>query len=141
MTVEKWLLMPLFLHVVLITWVGLFSIRARIASVAAGETKVKNIALNPGAWPDKVRKLGNNFDNQFDLPWLWYAVCAFIIITFKTDLVAVVLSWSFLASRIVHAYIHTGSNTVRYRMYAYLVGFALVFAMWAWFGIRFYMIG
>ena len=141
MTTEQLLLLPLFLHVVLITWVGVRSIRARVVSVMAGETKLKNIALNSGAWPDKVRKLGNNFDNQFDVPWLWYAVCAFLLITSKADFVSVVLSWGFFVSRVVHTYVHTGSNTVLHRMYAFLVGFALVFVMWAWFGIRFYVIG
>jgi hypothetical protein len=141
MTVEKWLLLPLFLHVALISWVGICSIRARISSVVSGETKLRNIALNSGAWPDNVRKLGNNFDNQFDVPWLWYIVCAFMMFTLKTDVFGAVLSWGFFVSRVVHTYIHTGSNAVRQRMYAYLVGFALVFAMWAWFGIRFYVIG
>lgn len=135
------LLAPLFLHLLLITIVGTRNLLGRIQSVRSGETKLSNIALSSAAWPERLRKLGNNFDNQFDIPWLWYSVCAFMIITSKVDVFAVILSWGFLVSRVAHSYIHTGSNVIRYRMYSYLLGFILVFLMWVWFGLRLYVIG
>ncbi len=141
MTIEQWLLLPLFLHVALLTWVGVFTIRARVASVLGGETKLKNIALNTGAWPDDVRKLSNNFNNQFELPTIWYAVCGLLLVTGKADWVGVGLSWAFIVARLAHSFVHTGSNNVPLRMRAYLASFAAVFAMWIWFAIRLYVIG
>ena len=141
MLIEKWLLLPLFLHVALIVWVGVRTIRARIASVLGGETKLKAIALNTEAWPDAVRKLGNNFNNQFELPTIWYAVCGLLLITGKADWIGVGLSWVFLVARVLHSIVHTGSNTVPLRMRAFLASVAAVVAMWVWFAIRLYMIG
>ena len=141
MTLEQWLLLPLFLHVALILWVGVRTIRARITSVMGGETKLKTIALNTEAWPDDVRKLGNNFNNQFELPTIWYAVCGLLLITDKADWIGVGLSWAFLVARVLHSIVHTGSNNVPLRMRAFLASVAAVVAMWVWFAIRLYVIG
>jgi hypothetical protein len=141
MTQTQLLLLPLFLHVLLITAVGFVSVRARIRSVRGGKTRLKDIALGTAAWPDKVRQLGNNFDNQFDVPMLWYACCALLAATRLADWISVILSWLFLFSRIAHTLIHTGSNYVPARMRIFLAGFGIVFAMWAWFGLRLFVIG
>ncbi len=141
MTQIQLLLLPLFLHVVLITAVGCISLRARIRSVRSGETRLKDIALGNDAWPNKVRQLGNNFDNQFDVPMLWYACCALLIVTGFVDWVAITLSWGFLVARLAHTLIHTGSNFVPTRMRLFIGGFGIVFVMWAWFGLRLFVIG
>jgi hypothetical protein len=141
MTIEKWLLLPLFLHVALILWVGVRSVRARIASVVGGETKLKSIALNSSAWPDNVLKFGNNFNNQFELPTIWYAVCGLLLLTGKADWICVGLSWAFLVARVFHTLVHTGSNNVPLRMRVFLGSVVAVTAMWAWFALRLYVIG
>jgi hypothetical protein len=130
------LLAPVFLHVLLVLYVGFRTVTARVGSVRSGETRIKNIALDTSGWPPGVRKLGNNFDNQFDMPIMWYALVGLIIATAKIDTVFVMLAWLFLVARVLHALIHTGSNNVPYRMYAYLSGFAALILMWAWFAVR-----
>ncbi len=141
MTQVQLLLLPLFLHVLLITAVGILTVRSRIRSVRGGETRLKDIALDADAWPKKVRQLGNNFDNQFDVPMLWYACSALLVATGLADWTVVALSWLFLFSRIAHTLVHTGSNYVPTRMRLFLWGFGIVFAMWAWFGLRLFVIG
>jgi hypothetical protein len=46
------------------------------------------------------------------------------------------MSWMFVASRLVHAYIHTTSNKVQWRFQAFVVGVLILAAMWVIFGIR-----
>jgi hypothetical protein len=53
----------------------------------------------------------------------------------------VALAWVFVASRILHSLIHTGSNVVMQRGLAFVVGFFAVGLMWAWFGLRLFLIG
>ena len=106
-----------------------------------GKTTINQIALNSGAWPEDVRKLGNNFDNQFQVPMLWYGVCALILVTQKADWILVGLSWAFLIARVWHSAIHIGTNYVPLRMRVFLGSFAAVFLMWAWFGLRLFVIG
>ena len=136
MSLTQWLLLPIFLHIVLVTFVGVSTIRARIASVMKGETKLRDIAITTSNWPPRVRQLGNNFDNQFDLPTTWYALCALLIATGKVDGISATLSWAFVITRYIHTYIHIGTNTVRYRMFAFLAGFGVLAVMWVWFAVR-----
>ena len=141
MNTLNWFLAPLFIHFAMTSFVGLRTNRLRVASVRKGETKLKDIALNSAAWPQHVRQWGNNFDNQFDLPTVWYALTALIVATAKIDLAFIILAWVFVASRLVHTYIHTSTNTVIYRMFAYLGGFGAITLMWVWFGIRLFFVG
>lgn len=141
MTAVQWLLLPIFLHVVLINVVSLRMGFGRTAAVMSGEVKRSAIVLDNRNWPDRLRQLGNNFDNQFQTPMLWYACVAFAMITGMADTFLIVLSWIFLASRLAHSYIHTGSNDLPKRFYVYLVGFGAVSAMWLWFAFRFFLQG
>ncbi len=141
MSMTQALLAPLFLHVVLILVVGIITLRARIAAVKGGKARLKEIATSSAGWPPEVRKLSNNFDNQFQTPMLWYGVCALIVATGMADSVSAGLSWLFFATRVAHSAIHTGSNVVMRRLAAFLIGLASLVAMWAWFGIRLFVAG
>jgi hypothetical protein len=141
MTVTQLLLLPVFIHVGLTTLVGIRLVRSRIGSVKAGKTRIKDIATDNRAWPEDVRKLGNNFDSQFDVPMMWYGCVAMLIATGLADWVAVVLSWVFVALRVAHSLVHTGSNFLPTRMRLFLTAFGAMFLMWAWFALRLLVIG
>jgi hypothetical protein len=130
------LTLALLAHVLLTTVIGIGSLQRRIRSAVKGETKLKDIALDSSSWPDGIKKFGNNFDNQFQVPTLWYAVSALSVAAGKLDWVLVALSWVFVATRAAHSYIHTGSNDVPLRMRAFLAGFTVVVLMWLWFALR-----
>lgn len=141
MTLTQALLAPIFLHVLLTFTVGVMTGRARTRSVVSGETRMRDIAVNNNAWPEDVLKIANNFNNQFQIPMLWYAVVGLLLVTGLADWIAVILSWTFFATRAAHSYIHTGKNVVRNRFRAFLAGFVIVLAMWLWFALRLYVIG
>jgi hypothetical protein len=130
------ILYPVFVQV-LLTFVLLFRLGpARVAAIRRGEVKLKDVALGQDAWPDHIRQLGRSFENQFQLPVLFYALAALALATRLVDLSLVVMAWCFVASRIVHAFIHTSSNNVRHRFNAYLVGVIVLLAMWCWVAFR-----
>ena len=141
MTLTQWLLLPLFIHLTLLTYVALRNLGGRIEAVRSGETRLKQIALDSSNWPDEVRKFGNNYANQFEIPTLWYALCAMLVGMGMVDAVEATLSWAFVAARLVHALIHTGSNKVPNRMYAFLASYTVLIAMWLWFGLRLFFRG
>ena len=121
--------------------VGVFTLRARIAAVKEGKASLRKIALDTSAWPERALKLGNNLNNQFEIPVIWYGCIALLLVTQKADWIAVALSWVFIATRLLHSMEHVGSNNLRRRMSLFLAGYACVVAMWAWFGLRIYVIG
>jgi hypothetical protein len=135
------ILFPVFLHFLLVTIVGTRMGQARFKSVSSGETKRADIVLDSRKWPDRLRQLSNNFDNQFQAPMAWYACVALLIATGFVDRVQVVLAFVFLASRAVHSFIHITTNKLPDRFYAFIAGLFCLCAMWAWFALRLYVIG
>jgi|SRR5882762_6539366 len=128
-------LLPLFLQVALTF--GLFLWLAPLRGRALGnEVQPRDIALGQKAWPERLQQIGNCFQNQFELPILFYVLVILAIIARKADLLFVILSWVFVASRFLHAFIHTGSNNVRLRGLVYGVGLVVLIAMWVIFAIR-----
>jgi hypothetical protein len=141
MTIEKWILFPVFLHFLLVSFLGARMGAARRNAVYAGTVKRDDIVLDDRKWPDSIRQISNNFNNQFQAPIAWYCCIAFLLITGLADGVQVFLAWGFLLARIAHSYIHIGSNRLPDRFYAFLVGLLFMSAMWVWFALRLYVIG
>ncbi len=130
------ILLPLFVQVALtLVMLGLTAY-SRLASVRRGETKLKDIALRQSNWPEQATKYGNSYENQFQLPVLFYVGVISAYVLGKADLVLVILSWLFVATRLCHAYIHTTSNHVGRRFNAFAAGFAVLVVMWIILGMR-----
>lgn len=141
LALTKWLLVPGFVHVAMVFFIGGRMGRARFRAARAGAVKVRDIAADNSRWPEDVRKIANSYSNQFELPVLFYALLPLLIVTDKVDWVSVALAWAFMASRIVHAAIHIGPNIVIQRFRVFLFGFVIVAVLWAWFAVRLYLIG
>ena len=140
MTPQSWLL-PVFVHILLVFALLVLTGTRRRNAILRGEVKIKDIALDNAAWPETLRKLGNSYNNQFQLPVLFYAVMALYLITGMQDSRAAVLAWAFVATRYVHAWIHATTNYVPHRFYAFATGVAILFGLWVWLFVRLYVTG
>ena len=130
------LLLPLLVQVAL-TFVLLFAMAgARFGALSRREVKVGDIALGQRAWPTRPTQIANAYHNQLELPVLFYLLVVLVIVTNTSNSALVALAWVFVATRILHAFIHTTSNFVRYRFYAYLAGVFVLIAMWVLFAVR-----
>lgn len=131
----KLILLPLFVEVALtfalMTWMGL----SRVGALKRGEAKLADTALGQPNWPVKVQQIVNCYANQFQLPVLFYVLTVLAIITHHADYLFLLLAWAFVIARLVHAYIHTGSNYVRHRFNAFLIGALILLAMWIIFAV------
>lgn len=141
MTIVQWLLLPAFVHVGLVFVIAFRMGAAKQRAVREQGVKLADVALDNTGWPADTRKLNNNYNNQFELPVLFYAILPLLILLVKVDWLLVFLAWVFVASRILHSIVHTGSNVVTRRGLAFLIGFAAVGLMWGWFALRLYVIG
>ncbi len=116
----------------LLFWMG----ATRRDAIAKGETRLKDIALGQSAWPQRQTQIGRAFQNQLELPVLFYVLVGLAIVTQKADLLFVCLSWAFVLARLVHAYVHVTDNHVLRRFQAYVAGVFVLMAMWAIFALR-----
>lgn len=115
---------------VFLTLLMFFLLGARKSqAVKAGLVDRQKAALNNRAWPDNVVQVSNNINNQFELPILFYVIALLLFSVDAVGIVALVLSWLFVISRYIHAYIHTHSNYVPMRMRVYIIGSVTVIAL------------
>ena len=107
----QFVLLPLFVQV-LITLAVMYTLAGRrFATIRSGELRAP-VSLREPNWPVDVRKAEYNYQNQFELPVLFYAVVAFAMITSRVDIVLVILAWIFVVSRVLHALVHTTTNYI-----------------------------
>ncbi len=130
------ILLPLFVEVALTFGLLFWMALSRMGALKAGQTKLGDIALGQMNWPAPVQQISNSYNSQFQLPVLFYVLTALAIITKHADLLFVVMAWLFVLSRLVHAYIHTGTNYVRHRFNAFAAGLFILLAMWIVFAVR-----
>lgn len=129
------ILLPVFVLVAQIFILALWMGYERNRAIYAKEVRIKEIALTKEPWPERAKKISNSYHNQYELPVLYFVLVAFALITRKADLIFVVLSWVFVISRIVHMLIHTTSNRVPRRFFAYAFGLLVLIVMWAYFAL------
>ena len=106
--------------------------RERVPRVRSGEINMADIAVERTAYPLKARLLSNSFDNQFQLPVLFYVAALLTLFATATGWVEVVLAWVFVALRYGHAIIHVTSNHVYHRFMVYTAGLAVLALLWLW---------
>ena len=129
-------LLPLFVQVALTFGLLVWTARARIGALKSGQAQLANTALGQPNWPPRVQQISNCYHNQFQLPLLFYVLTILVIVTRHADLIFVVMAWLFVLLRLVHAYIHTGTNYVRHRFNAFAAGMFVLLAMWIIFAVR-----
>lgn len=125
------MLFAMFAMVVLTLLVGLFTLSSRMKSVKAGEVKARYYKLMQGQeLPEYVAKTGRNFNNQFEVPVLFYAAAILHIVMQAESGLGLILAWVFVVLRYVHAFIHITYNHILHRMLVFFASFFVVVAMW-----------
>ena len=135
MTVQA-ILLPLFVQIALTFGLLLWTGTLRLTALRAGKVRMGDIALGEPGWPAQETRAANAFNNQFQVPVLFYVLVILALFTRKTDLLFVALAWIFVATRVVHALIHTTANDVRQRFLAFLAGVIVLMAMWILFALN-----
>ncbi len=74
--------------------------------------------------------------HQFEIPLLFYVLIALALPLRHADLVIVLLSWVFVATRFVHVGIFVSSNDLGQRSMAWFAGVLVLFAMWLYFALK-----
>ena len=140
MSLTQHLLLPAFVQFALTVYVLTRMGQGRVRAVRSGQVKRADIDTK-SAYSESVQKFANNYVSQFELPVLFYVVLAFALATELIDLVLIGLAWAFVGARLVHSFVHTGSNRIATRFKVFVAGLVFLVGMWAWFGLRLFVIG
>jgi len=113
-----------------------FAVGVRTLQVRIAEMKRRRIA--PDALALSAQKsarlqdtrASDNFNHLFELPVLFYALCAVAMGAGHAPGWLAVLAWIFVLLRIVHSVIQCTYNKVMHRFTVFLLGFFLLGGMW-----------
>jgi hypothetical protein len=133
---DQSILLPLFVQIGLTFFLIIWMAKERTVLLQHRKVDWQDIALRQTPWPDRAQKIGNCFQNQFEIPILFYVLVVLEIMTRKADLLFVLMEWLFVATRVAHAYVFTTSNYVPLRGQFFIVGTIILLFMWGIFALR-----
>ena len=81
----------------------------------------------------------DHFRNLFEVPVLFYALCAFLAITRLTTLLLLACAWGYVVLRAAHTYVHLTSNKVVRRFQVFVASTIVLYVMWGIFAVRLVM--
>jgi hypothetical protein len=85
---------------------------------------------NTGATePMLSAQASRNFTNLFEVPTLFYMVCAFALITRSVDDTFLTLAWAYAILRYAHSFIHLTVNKILLRNAAYSLSWIVLIIM------------
>ncbi|MBX9763831.1 MAG: MAPEG family protein [Pseudomonadaceae bacterium] len=111
----------------LLLFIRLGQVKARASSL--NQVDENRRALHKDAWPDYVLKVTNNIENQFQTPVLFYVLSLMAWALDRVDWLVLMVAWTYIATRLVHAGIHLGANVVLWRRKVFSIGVLLLLFM------------
>ena len=120
---------PVSANILLVISLFFLLVNRRGKAAKTGEVDLSKTALDTSVWTQDVVKVSNNIANQFETPILFYVVCVMTFLAGAVDSISIALAWAYFGVRCVHAYIHTSSNIVAYRMRVFAVSIFIILAL------------
>lgn len=133
---EYGLVYPMLAMVLMTFGVSVALFRARVRSVRQGQVPSSYFRLMQGApEPESVAKPTRHLVNLFETPVLFYAGCLAAMVAGIADAVALGLAWTYVAIRVLHAWVHLGSNRLRMRIRAFALSWLCLLVFWLYIGV------
>jgi hypothetical protein len=117
----------------------------RLGSDRLGEMRSRRIHPQQVATSKQIGETMQNvqsadhFRNLFEVPVLFYALCAFVAITRLTTLLLLACAWGYVMLRAAHTYVHLTSNKVVRRFQVFVASTIVLYVMWGIFAVRLVM--
>ena len=109
----------------------------RIAEIRARRIHPQQLATTKQAL-DTLQNVqsSDHFRNLFEVPVLFYALCAFLAITQLTTVLLLACAWGYVFLRVAHTFVHLTSNKVIRRFQLFFASCIVLYVMWALFLVR-----
>jgi len=121
----------MFALVVLTAVVLVRMFRARVRAVKTGAVSASYFRVyQEGVEPPESAKISRHFANLFEAPVLFYVACLAALALNRVSVPLLILAWVYVLARLIHAFVHMGSNRLRKRIAAYFASWVVLVSMW-----------
>lgn len=125
------ILLPAFAMFSLTTFISLRLTYLRYVAIRQGKIDLKFFKLfKDYDEPEILRVYSRHFINLLEAPVLFYVIIVITYVTGQTNLLLVILSWSYITFRIAHSFVHLTSNKVILRFSFFAISWIILVAMW-----------
>jgi hypothetical protein len=130
-----WLPCAAMVGITALVWVKLYA--DRLGEMRARRVDPQELAT-VGAAAGKLARTAaaDNFRNLFEVPVLFYVLCAALALNGGSTPGLVAAAWAYVALRALHSLIHVTYNRVVHRFLVYVASTLLLFGMWIAFFAR-----
>jgi hypothetical protein len=105
----------------------------RVRAVRAGRVPARAFRFGESAEvPADVAVVNRHLMNLLEMPLLFYVVVLGFYVTRQGSPGVVWLSWTYVALRLMHSFIHLTSNRIIPRLATFAAGNVALLAMWLW---------
>jgi hypothetical protein len=118
-----------------LVWVRLYVERIRELRQKRIDPQALATSAEAGQKLQRVQA-SDNFRNLFEVPVLFYVLCAVLAPAQDVSPVFVIGAWLYVALRYVHSFIHLTYNRVMHRFAVYVLSTVVLFALWGVLGVR-----
>ena len=87
-------------------------------------------AYSKGTQPPHLHLLMRHVQNHFEVPPLFHIAVVALFVTHSVSPSSIILAWLFVASRLVHTFIHLGHNNVSQRFFVFGFGLICLCGLW-----------
>lgn len=103
----------------------------RYAAVRRGEIDGRFYRLyRDGEEPEHMRVLTRHVVNLYEAPVLFYTISIIAFITQTVSTLILILSWTYVALRYLHSYVHLSTNRVINRFRVFAASHVVLMVLW-----------
>ena len=125
------LVRPMLALVIVTFVVWLLTLVVRNAAVIRGLVPVEYFKDNkPSDSVERLERPARTFNNLMQVPTLFYVVCLLMLVMKEADEAQVVLAWTFVGLRAIHAAVYILVNSIPYRFAVWVSSFITLLVIW-----------
>lgn len=126
------LIYPMTFYTFYMFGIAVYLFRTRVRALKNREVSMKYYkAYTDTPPPEYSRVAERHYENQFEVPTLFFPVGVMHFALGMANSVTLGLMWLFVVARLLHSFIHLGSNNVKLRMPFFTLSWFAILALWA----------
>lgn len=128
MDIETGLLLPAVVQAVTVMVFAYIMGGSRFISLKTGKVNVAELRKT-GKWPGRLGVMSDSYDNQFQVPQLFYFICIVLTLLGEVNALNVGLAWAFVATRLFHMIWHNTKNVIIVRFLVFVLSGTILSVM------------
>jgi hypothetical protein len=125
------LIYPMLLLVIFTFAASLRLLMVRNAAINSGTIRLSRYRAQQGdPEPELAAATSRAYSNLLESPQIFFFGCLALLALDKVDPIFVTMAWAYVGLRIAQSLIHLTYNNIMHRFAAYLLGWAVMLAIW-----------